>query len=180
MPACTSSLERHPEVYTNEPEAILAPEQIIAARQASGVDIRTLIHMDDPDHGKYRRLTNDWVKPASIRHMNDRLDELSRAAVTTFEAAGDGPRPPARRRGHGAEHPGQRPQDPAHPLPAHLRRRGPAMLGGVRNDQQPLRARAFSATCRARPSGAAGGRGSRRSRWSRRCPGRCGSRRGRR
>src|SRR5207244_2255064 len=51
-------------------------------------EIRTLIHMDEPDHAKYRRLTNDWFKPASVRRLTDRLDELSRQAVAKLEALG--------------------------------------------------------------------------------------------
>ena len=44
--------------------------------------------MDEPDHAKYRKLTNDWFKPASIRRLTDRLDELSRQAVDKLEALG--------------------------------------------------------------------------------------------
>ena len=44
--------------------------------------------MDEPDHSKYRKLTNDWFKPASIRRLTDRLDELSRQAVDKLEALG--------------------------------------------------------------------------------------------
>nr|XP_061811372.1 cytochrome P450-terp-like [Nerophis lumbriciformis] len=38
-------------------------------------------------HGDYRRLTNDWFKPASVRRLNDRLAELSRQALATLQAA---------------------------------------------------------------------------------------------
>ena len=44
--------------------------------------------MDEPDHAKYRKLTNDWFKPASVRRLTDRLDELSRQAVAKLEALG--------------------------------------------------------------------------------------------
>jgi cytochrome P450 len=44
--------------------------------------------MDEPDHGKYRKLTNDWFKPTSVRRLTDRLDELSRQAVDKLEALG--------------------------------------------------------------------------------------------
>ncbi len=43
--------------------------------------------MDAPEHGQYRRLTNDWFKPASVRRMNDRLTEISQQALATMEAA---------------------------------------------------------------------------------------------
>lgn len=81
-------IERNPELFTNEPESVLQTNAIIEQRKASGVDIRTLIHMDNPDHGKYRRLTNDWFKPASVKRMQERLDQLSAEAVAKLEAAG--------------------------------------------------------------------------------------------
>lgn len=80
-------IERQPELFTNAPEPVLASDRDLAARDAAGGGIRTLIHMDAPDHNKYRKLTNDWFKPASVRRMTDRLDELSQRAVATMEAA---------------------------------------------------------------------------------------------
>jgi cytochrome P450 len=57
-------------------------------RSALGVDIRTLIHMDEPDHGKYRKLTSDWFKPASVRRLDSRIHELSLEAVAKLESLG--------------------------------------------------------------------------------------------
>ncbi|MEM7093102.1 MAG: cytochrome P450 [Actinomycetota bacterium] len=78
-------VERQPEIFTNEPESVLADRNAIENR---GLEIKTLIHMDEPQHGKYRRLTNDWFKPANVRRLNDRLDELSREAVVKMEEFG--------------------------------------------------------------------------------------------
>lgn len=81
-------IERNPELFTNEPEAVLQPLQAMEDRKATGVNIRTLIHMDAPDHTKYRKLTNDWFKPAGVKRMQGRLDELSAEAVATLRTAG--------------------------------------------------------------------------------------------
>ena len=78
-------VERQHELFTNEPEPVLQPDAVIQAR--IGV-IKSLIHVDDPLHGKLRRLTSDWFKPASIRRMNGRLEELSREAVGKLERFG--------------------------------------------------------------------------------------------
>jgi cytochrome P450 len=86
--AAVHEIERRHDVFTNEPEAVLSQRAHIEARKAQGGDIRTLIHMDPPDHGKYRRLTNDWFKPASIRRMNDRLAELSAEALAKLGGYG--------------------------------------------------------------------------------------------
>ena len=57
--AAVHEIERRHDVFTNEPEAVLSQRAHIEARKAQGGDIRTLIHMDPPDNGEYRRLTND-------------------------------------------------------------------------------------------------------------------------
>jgi cytochrome P450 len=44
--------------------------------------------MDAPDHGAYRKLTADWFKPARVRSMTDRLDELSDRAVERMREGG--------------------------------------------------------------------------------------------
>jgi len=81
-------IERRPGDFTNEPLAILETNEALEIRAALGVDIRTLIHMDEPDHGKYRKLTSDWFKPATVRRLSERIDELSVEASKKLEALG--------------------------------------------------------------------------------------------
>jgi cytochrome P450 len=80
-------VERQPGLFTNEPVPVLTNEAILQNPPAGGVQIRTLIHMDRPDHTEYRKLTNDWFRPANIKAMQDRLDGLSREAIDKLEAA---------------------------------------------------------------------------------------------
>ena len=56
--AAVLDIERQPELFTNGPEPVLAT---IEAREARGLDIKTLIHMDAPQHMQYRQLTADWL-----------------------------------------------------------------------------------------------------------------------
>jgi cytochrome P450 len=81
-------IERRPAEFTNAPLPVLSTEESLAVQAQQGAQIRTLIHMDEPDHGKYRKLTSEWFKPASVRRLTDRLDELSRKAVEKLEALG--------------------------------------------------------------------------------------------
>lgn len=83
--AAVLDIERQPELFTNGPEPVLTT---IDAREARGVDIKTLIHMDAPQHMAYRNLTADWFRPASVKRLDDRLTELSLEAVAKLEAAG--------------------------------------------------------------------------------------------
>lgn len=76
--AAVMDIERQHELFTNEPEPVLLPTKEIEART---LPIVSLIHVDEPLHGKLRRLTNDWFRPASIRRLDDRLAELSDEAL---------------------------------------------------------------------------------------------------
>jgi len=50
--------------------------------------LRTLIHMDAPDHLKYRLLTQAWFMPQNLKRLEDQIRELARAAVRTMAAKG--------------------------------------------------------------------------------------------
>ena len=78
-------VERRPAVFTNAPQPVLASRKTIAAQPFA---LRTLVHLDAPDHPKYRKLTADWFRPASLTRLTARLDELSERAVRRLEAAG--------------------------------------------------------------------------------------------
>ncbi|HEY8573006.1 cytochrome P450 [Phenylobacterium sp.] len=50
--------------------------------------LRTLIHMDAPEHMKYRVLTQAWFLPQNLRAMEDRIRVIARAAVERMAANG--------------------------------------------------------------------------------------------
>ena len=50
--------------------------------------LRTLIHMDAPDHHKYRALTQAWFMPQSLKKLEDRIRVIARAAVDKMAAKG--------------------------------------------------------------------------------------------
>jgi cytochrome P450 len=50
--------------------------------------LRTLIHMDEPDHMKYRALTQAWFMPQSLKSMEARIRVIARAAVARMLATG--------------------------------------------------------------------------------------------
>ena len=70
----------------------LAPHQAVengrAARAAGRPLLYTLVQMDEPDHMKYRALTQAWFMPQSIRRLEGRVRELARQAVARMEAHG--------------------------------------------------------------------------------------------
>ena len=83
--AAVLDVERQPDLFTNGPEPVLATNAQIEGRQAV---IKSLIHMDAPDHGKYRKVIADWFKPRTVGRLEPRLDELSAKAIAKLESAG--------------------------------------------------------------------------------------------
>ncbi len=71
-------VERQPDLFTNGPIPVLTDR---ASWEQRGLDIKSLIHMDAPEHTHYRQLTADWFKPSSIKRLDDRLQELSDNAL---------------------------------------------------------------------------------------------------
>ncbi len=50
--------------------------------------LRTLIHMDAPDHPKYRLLTQAWFMPQNLKSLEDRIRTIARAAVEKMASRG--------------------------------------------------------------------------------------------
>lgn len=50
--------------------------------------LRTLIHMDQPDHMKYRTLTQAWFLPQNLKSMEERIRKIARTAVDKMAAKG--------------------------------------------------------------------------------------------
>ena len=78
-------VERNPAIFTNEPIPALAPRRDVEAGQAP---MKSLVQMDGEEHKAHRDLVNDWFKPANVRRMSDRVDELARQYVDQMAAMG--------------------------------------------------------------------------------------------
>src|SRR5713226_5279296 len=70
-------VERDSEHFGNAPRPLLMPSVMEARAEASGQSLRTLIHMDDPDHKAFRGITSSWFLPGKVRALEDRIRELA-------------------------------------------------------------------------------------------------------
>jgi cytochrome P450 len=72
-------VERDNEHFRNAPRPLLVPAAMEARAEANagGQALRTLIHMDDPDHKAFRGITSSWFLPGRIRALEDRVRELA-------------------------------------------------------------------------------------------------------
>jgi cytochrome P450 len=77
-------IERNHTLFINAPRPLLQNEEMEAIqkqREAEGTALRTLIHMDDPDHRVVRAIGADWFRPKAMRAMEERVQELARQYV---------------------------------------------------------------------------------------------------
>ncbi len=79
-------IERNNTLFTNWPRPVLATKQGDELQSAAGV--RTLIHMDDPQHRVVRAIGADWFRPKAMRALKVRVDELAKTYVDKMMAAG--------------------------------------------------------------------------------------------
>src|ERR1700722_6852524 len=77
--------------YGDFPSTLTPHEGVERGREAKAAGrplIYTLVQMDEPDHLKYRALTQAWFMPQNIRKLEDRIRELARESVARMEALG--------------------------------------------------------------------------------------------
>jgi cytochrome P450 len=77
-------IERNHTLFHNAPRPLLATSEMDAVarqREADGIGLRTLIHMDDPQHRVVRAIGADWFRPRAMRAMEERIAELAHQYV---------------------------------------------------------------------------------------------------
>ena len=70
-------IERDNMLFTNWPRPVLATAEGDELQAAIGV--RTLIHLDDPQHRVVRAIGADWFRPKAMRALKVRVDELAKS-----------------------------------------------------------------------------------------------------
>nr|HRK70706.1 hypothetical protein [Micropepsaceae bacterium] len=76
-------IERQNELFHNGDRAtVLTPREADRkVREMTGGSphlVRSLVQMDNPDHMKYRRLTQAWFLPQNIKKLEGRIREIAR------------------------------------------------------------------------------------------------------
>ena len=79
-------IERDNMLFTNWPRPVLTTREGDELQAAAGV--RTLIHLDDPQHRVVRAIGADWFRPKAMRALKVRVDELAKIYVDRMMAAG--------------------------------------------------------------------------------------------
>ena len=79
-------IERDNMLFTNWPRPVLATRE--GDEMQAAVGVRTLIHLDDPQHRVVRAIGADWFRPKAMRALKVRIDELAKIYVDKMMAVG--------------------------------------------------------------------------------------------
>ena len=79
-------IERDNVLFTNWPRPVLTTAEGDELQAAAGV--RTLIHLDDPQHRLVRAIGAEWFRPKAMRALKVRVDELAKNYVDTMMTVG--------------------------------------------------------------------------------------------
>ncbi len=85
------AIERDNTLWINAPRPLLATAEADDMAQemlAAGGGLRTLIHMDDPQHRAVRAIGADWFRPKAMRDLKIRVDELAKIYVDKMRDTG--------------------------------------------------------------------------------------------
>ena len=74
-------IETRNDIFLNAPRPVLGDKAADDRRAEQGDMLRTLIHMDEPDHKAYRAMTAAWFQPSSLRKLEGRMAELAKRYV---------------------------------------------------------------------------------------------------
>jgi cytochrome P450 len=72
------AVSRDNDRWRNTPRSVLGPDENWQQLVDSGMPLpASLVHLDGTMHRDHRAVTNDWFKPATVRHRQPRIDELA-------------------------------------------------------------------------------------------------------
>ena len=85
-------IEKQSDLFANAPRTLLRTrheEEQVRKLTGSVQAVRTLVHMDEPDHRLYRQLTQAWFMPAKLRALEEGLAKLASEFVDRLAARGN-------------------------------------------------------------------------------------------
>ena len=81
-------IARQPEIFKNTQQSVLQTKEIEAAQAEQGNPLRTLIHMDDPDHSKFRALTKAWFMAENLKRVEASVRSIADETVDRMLESG--------------------------------------------------------------------------------------------
>jgi cytochrome P450 len=82
------AIERDNSLFLSEPRPLLQPAEFDIRQREEGSPLRTLIHMDEPDHRVYRAIAADWFRPSQLKILEERVAVLATRFVDQMAELG--------------------------------------------------------------------------------------------
>ncbi len=82
-------IEARHQIFLNEPRPVLGSEMDDARRQQNGDMLRTLIHVDDPEHRNLRNVTAEWFLPKNLAKLEGVLAGYAKRYVDKMVEMGN-------------------------------------------------------------------------------------------
>ena len=82
-------IEARHQIFLNEPRPVLGSEMDDARRQQNGDMLRTLIHVDDPEHRQLRNVTAEWFLPKNLSKLEGVLAGFAKRYVDKMAEMGN-------------------------------------------------------------------------------------------
>ncbi len=85
------SIESDKALFINDPRPFLGPlllKAVILELTGRQHLVRSLVTMDDPDHGQYRALTQEWFSRSNLLVLTDRIEQLATEYVDRLAELG--------------------------------------------------------------------------------------------
>ena len=85
------AIEGNKKLFINDPRPVLGPkgmQEMVEMMTGRKHLVRSLVQMDDPDHMKYRTLTQSWFMGTNLRKLQARVNELAELYVDRLVALG--------------------------------------------------------------------------------------------
>ena len=82
-------IEARNQIFLNEPRPVLGTAEDDARRQQNGDMLRTLIHVDDPEHRNLRGVTSEWFLPKNLAKLEGVLDGFAKRYVDKMVELGN-------------------------------------------------------------------------------------------
>ncbi len=87
-----SEIEKQNTLFINEPRQNFVPKDVedftIAAMGKRTAAVRTIIDMDEPDHRKYRSVTQSWFLGPGVAKFQGRVEEICHTWIETMREMG--------------------------------------------------------------------------------------------
>ena len=85
------AIESNKTLFINDPRPLLSPKllnAVIESLTGRRHLVRSLVTMDDPDHSRYRALTQEWFARSNLLALTDRIEQLAREYVDRLAELG--------------------------------------------------------------------------------------------